>query len=354
MASTCKRRRGRNGLFDRCALVALFVAALCGDARGQGRTDVVTLPNGDRITGEIVELERGRLEFKTDDAGTLMLEWDKIASLVATRQFEVVLVDGRRYLGSLGRGDARSLAVIESQQTTRLAMSEVTRISPIGSSFWSKIDGTIDAGYNYTRSSGVAQLNVNSTTAYRVPAAQTRLTASLTMTQSDDGSGRDDRGAIEASYLRYPWRRWFIAGAARLENNESLGITLRSQLAGAFGPRLIDNNRAQLIFGGGIAVNDERGLDVEPTQNVEAVFLFRSSFYTYDRPTTSFDVALQYFPSLTDLGRHRVQLDTAIRQELWKDLFVSASVYNSYDNRPPNPTSNSNDIGIVFSIGWKY
>ena len=48
------------------------------DRARPGRTDVVTLANGDRITGEVVRLERGRLEFKTDDAGTLYLEWDKL------------------------------------------------------------------------------------------------------------------------------------------------------------------------------------------------------------------------------------------------------------------------------------
>ena len=48
---------------------------------GQGRTDVVTLLNGDRITGEIVELNRGRLELKTDDAGTIEIEWDNIARI---------------------------------------------------------------------------------------------------------------------------------------------------------------------------------------------------------------------------------------------------------------------------------
>ena len=47
----------------------------------QPRTDVVTLPNGDRITGEVVRLDRGRLEFKTDDAGTLYFEWDKLATV---------------------------------------------------------------------------------------------------------------------------------------------------------------------------------------------------------------------------------------------------------------------------------
>jgi len=331
-----------------------FVVALSVHARAQGRTDIVTMPNGDRITGEVIELERGRLEFKTDDAGTVLLEWDKVSSLIAARQFEVVLIDGRRYLGRLGPGDPRTLAVVDSQQTTRLQMTDVTRISPIGSSFWRKIDGSIDAGFNYSRSSGVAQLNVNSNTVYRAPASHTRLSVSLTTTETDDGSGRDDRGAVEASYLRFPWRRWFIAGAARFENNESLGISLRSQLGGTAGPRLIDNNRAQLSLGAGLAVNDERGIDVEPTQTVEALFMFRSSFYTYDRPTTSLDLSLLYYPSISDPGRQRVQFDGAIRQEVWKDFFVSASVYNSYDNRPPNPTSNSNDIGIVLSIGWAY
>ena len=239
-------------------------------------------------------LERGRLEFKTDDAGTLLLEWDKVASLVATRLFEVILADGRRYLGSLGSGEPRSLAIVEPQQTTRLQMADVTHIWPIGSNFWRRIDGSIDAGFSYTRSSGVAQLNLNSDTVFRAPAFETRVTLSLTTTQKNDGSGRDDRGALEASHLRYPWRRWFIAGAARFERNESLGIELRSQLAGAAGPRLINNNRGQLAIGAGLVVNDERGVDVEATQNVEGLLLFRSSFHTYDRPTTTFDTALQY------------------------------------------------------------
>ena len=64
----------------------------------QGRTDVVSLPNGDRITGEVVRLDRGILEFKTDEAGTVYLEWDKLSTLVAMRQVEVVTTDGSTFL----------------------------------------------------------------------------------------------------------------------------------------------------------------------------------------------------------------------------------------------------------------
>ena len=125
--------------------------------------------NGDRITGEVVRLDRGRLEFKTDDAGTLYFEWDKLATVVATRLVEVVTSDGRRFLGSLGSAAARSITVVTPEGTVSLQMPEVTIIRAIGGNFWSQLDGSVDAGYNYTQSSGVAQLNVNSDTILRRP-----------------------------------------------------------------------------------------------------------------------------------------------------------------------------------------
>ena len=334
--------------------VAALVMLLGVGARGQVRTDVVTLGNGDRITGEVARLERGRLEFKTDDAGTLYLEWDKLVSVVALRVFEIVTADGRRYLGALGRGTSRSIVVKTPEGEASLPMVEVTGIAPIGTSFWRKLDGAVDAGFNYTRSSGVAQLNFDSDTVYRRPAFQARLTTSVTVTENDDGSGRDDRGSLEASYLRYPWRRWFVSAATRFETNTSLGLELRSQIGGAVGPRLVNSNRAQLALGAGLVVNDERGVDVEPTQNLEALLLFRTSFYTYDRPTTSLDISVQYYPSLSNAGRHRVQLDAGIKREFWKDLFVNLGVYNSFDSRPPNAAADTNDVGLVLSIGWTY
>ena len=343
-------------LCGRAVVAIVLLLAASTTLWAQPRTDVVTLRNGDRITGEVVRLDRGRLEFKTDDAGTLYFEWDKLATVVATRLVEVVTSDGRRFLGSLGSAATRSITVVTSEGTVSLQMPEVTIIRAIGGSFWGQLDGSVDAGYNYTQSSGVAQLNVNSDTILQGPAARARLTASLTMTRNDDDEGdeRDDRGSLEASYLRYPWREVFIRAGGRFETNESLGLTLRSQVAAAVGPRLVNSNRAQLTVGAGLAFNDERGVDVEPTQNIEALITFKNSFYTYDRPKTNFDISFDYYPSLSNRGRQRVQLDASVKREFFKDLFLSFNLYNSYDNRPPNPEANTNDIGFVLSIGWSY
>lgn len=338
----------------RATLGALAVLVLATPAFAQPKTDVVTLANGDRITGEIDRLDRGRLEFKTDDAGTLYLEWDKLSSLVSKRFVEVVTSDGLRYFGSLGAADSGSIAVVGTDATHRLAMAEVTIIRAIGTSFWNRLDGSIDAGFNYTRSSGVAQLNVNWDTVYRRPASQGRLTVSLTATEKEDDSGRDDRGYAEFSYLKYPWQRWFVTLVGRFETNESLGLTLRSQVGAAVGPRLVNSNRAQMAVGGGMVLNNEQGVDVESTQNVEALFVFRTSYFTYDRPKTNIDVSLQYYPSLSNAGRQRLQLDAGVKREFWKDLFLSLTGYNTYDSRPPNPAADTNDVGFVMSIGWTY
>jgi Protein of unknown function, DUF481 len=343
----------------RTLITIVLVVCLEAVVYGQGKTDVVILANGDRITGEVERLERGRLEFSTDDAGTLYLEWDKLVSVVAPKRIvEVLTTTGMRFLGPLVPATDRAISVATDEGAITLKMAEVTLMTPIGKSFWRKLDGSFDVGFSSTQSSGVTQLNVNSETVYRRPAFSARLSASATLTQTeeeeDQEGGRDDRGYVQASYLRYPWLRWFFTSATRFETNESLGLELRSQIWAAAGPRLVNSNRAQMVVGGGLAFNDERGVDVEPTQNIEALGLFEWSFYTYDQPKTNLDVSFQYYPSLSNWGRQRLQLDAGVKRELWSDFFVSASLYNTFDSRPPNPDANTNDVGVVVSIGWSY
>ena len=321
--------------------------------RAQGKTDVVTLANGDHITGEVERLERGRLQFDTDDAGKLYLEWDNIVSVVATRLVEVTTSDGRTFLGSLQKTMDRYVAIAGGGDIVRLSMQEVTLISQIGGSFWKKLDGSIDVGYSYTKSSDVSQLNVNTETEYRGPRFVGRVTFSLTQTATGDDES-DDRGALEGSYVKYYGPRGFLMALGRLESNESLGLELRSQGAGGLGVRLVNSNRAQMAIGGGVAVNKEQGVDVESTVNVETLALYRASYFTYDRPKTNLDLTTQYFASISDFGRHRLQLDASARREFWKDVYLSVSLYDTFDSRPPNPDAANNDVGVVLSVGWSY
>ena len=79
---------------------ALLVAAFPASARE--KTDVVILRNGDHLTGEIKGMERGKLDFNTDDIGRISIEWDKVVDrLTTTHQYEAELRSGDRTDGAL-------------------------------------------------------------------------------------------------------------------------------------------------------------------------------------------------------------------------------------------------------------
>src|SRR5262245_48847762 len=85
----------------RLAATFIFLVATLTEQAFAARTDVVTLKNGDRLTGEIRQLERGKLTYKTDDLGTVSIEWDKVTSLQSIHLFEVELQTGQKYFGNL-------------------------------------------------------------------------------------------------------------------------------------------------------------------------------------------------------------------------------------------------------------
>ena len=195
---------------------------------------------------------------------------------------------------------------------------------------------------------------MNSNTVYRVPAFETRVTGSATLTKSEDEGTRDDRATVQASYLRFRGPRLFVGGGGGFESNESLGLTLRSQLAGLAGARLVNSNRAQMAISGGLSGNNEQNVDAGATKNLEGILTFRTSYYAYDHPKTNLDVGFQYYPSLSNWGRQRIQLDASGRREVWSDVYISVSMFDTFDSRPPSADADRNDVGVVVSFGWTY
>jgi len=326
-------------------------------AWAQPKTDIVVLRNGDRLTGEIKNLNLGRLELSTDDAGTIYIEWDKVATIASRGQFEVAAVDGSRYLGSLV-GTTPGMVIVAAEDGTvivSLPRYETVNIIPIGRSLWKRMDGSIDVGFSYTRSSDIGQASFNGGSTYRRPSFEVRLDGSATVTvRSDEDDEPDDRASLSLSYIRFRGKRLFISGAGNLESNKSLGLELRSQLGAMVGLRFANITGTELELGGGTVVNQERGVDSEPTQNIEGMLGLKFVYYTYDSPKTNLDTTLQYYPSFNQWGRQRVQYDAAVKRELFKDFFASLNLFYTFDSNPPNANARRTDYGISAALGWSY
>ena len=83
-------------------LLFMFISPSAGAAP---KTDIIIFKNGDKLTGELKSLKRGRLNFNTDATGTIGIEWDKIARIESLQNIQVENSSGLRYFGHLVRAE---------------------------------------------------------------------------------------------------------------------------------------------------------------------------------------------------------------------------------------------------------
>ena len=177
-----------------CSLTWWFVLA-GGVLYGGEKTDRVGLLNGDKLTGEVKKLEDGLLVLSTDDMGTLSIEWDKISSLISSKQFEVEMSDGTLHYGLLSdTSTPRFMLITTDSLIVRVYRDEVVKLIPMDDEFWTRLDGSLSLGFSYTMASGLFQLNSNMDVTYRGRKSQSELTFSSVLTRQTDveNSGRFD------------------------------------------------------------------------------------------------------------------------------------------------------------------
>ena len=122
------------------------------------KTDVVTFANGDRLTGEVKSLKRGKLRFKTAATDTISIEWDDVATLKSDQNIQVETANGSRYLGRLAVAPIGRHVVVETNSgKVELEAEKIVLMEPIEKKGIERFDGDITAGYNFTKAGEVQQ-----------------------------------------------------------------------------------------------------------------------------------------------------------------------------------------------------
>jgi hypothetical protein len=318
------------------------------------RTDAIVLRNGDHLTGEVVQMRQAKLQVKTDDAGSLSIEWDKVASLTTADQYDVVLRDGSRLLGRLSPGPPQSLHVVApGGAATAAAMAEIASFTRIKARFLQRIEGSLDLGGSYTKSSGVADIFFTTEARYRRPSSTYAASFAANFTSQPDVP-ETTRYAQKVSYTRYHAIRWLVTGLGFFEGNKDLGFTFRGTGAASVGRYLARSSHVECLLAGGFAAGQETPVDSSRVTNIDTLITADLSVFTYDYPTTRLDIAVLVFPSLDDVGRVRVNADAKFKRELFKDFFVAVTAYDALDNRPKAGGAERHDFGGSLSFGWTF
>lgn len=347
--------RGFNGLRPVVGLGLLVVAFVTasGQVRAE-RTDVVSLVNGDRVTGEIKELAQGLLRYKTDSMSTVSVEWVDVRRLVSKLTFQVETDDGDYYYGAfLEPDEERILRVGIGEFQIDLKMTDVVAITRIKHGFWRTLDGSLSVGFQATKATEVIQMSFLGDAERRTRKfmSKVNLRMSVSSAAEQETSKNNSLGFAQDWFLGH---QYAAGGSLQFQQNDELGIDFRT-LIGANGTRVIVQSlRQRLTASVGLSLNRENVTDQEDTSSVEAMLSVDWSIYKYKSPKTTFYFRWFVYPSLTESGRVRSQVDANLRQELVKDFFLDFTGFYSFDSQPPNEDAASDDYMISMGLGWTF
>ncbi|HXV14648.1 MAG TPA: DUF481 domain-containing protein [Candidatus Krumholzibacteria bacterium] len=336
-------------------IAILLASATCLPAPGEARqkTDLVFLSNGDRMTGEITQLDRGILKLKTNDIGTLSIEWEDVDSLNSVYQFRVEDHAGAKYFGAIFLNKRGVLEVIQGGGSEQVPHEDVVAITPLEASFWQQLDGSIAIGFSYTKSNSLAQLTSDIYVRRRTPIRLWELDiSSIETSQSNDETQR--RENLSFTYSRLFKGPLFGTSSAGAQTNDELGLDLRVLFSVGAGYSWVQTNHNDFMSSLGLSVNREWSDDANGDYNLEAYVSATHSVFRYDYPKTDITAEFTVYPNLTNWGRIRGELDVSASREVIKDFTIVLSFYDSYDSDPLSATAAKNDYGLVTSLGWTF
>jgi hypothetical protein len=337
----------------RALATALCLLATASVAQAAPKTDVVVLNNGDRLTVEIKSMSRGRLTVKTDALGTPNVDWGDVVGLQSHRSFEVEVADGRRFYGSLIEGPRNHVLVRGLIGDPKdLVLLDIVRLIPLGASFWSRLDGGLDAGFNFTSASQQTQWTLNTSVEYRSKAYVNRASLQSLLTKLEASS--QTRNSLNLSTQRFRTNRWFTGGVAQFLQDQSLDLDLRSVLGAIVGRHLRQNSHTTFSLFGGAGYTLEHFTGSSADSSGEALFGGDWEWFSPASSSIDFSSTAISFYNITGRARARIEFNTSLKREIFKDFYWNLSGFDSYDSSPPVHVQNKNDFGITISVGYSF
>ncbi len=344
------------------ALTVAICLAFCwpGRAEAKRKDDRVVLSNGDQLVGEIKGLSQGALVFKSDYMlNNMSVDWRMVTELHSQDEYHIKLSSGLSATGTMERRSDGSLVINQTRGSTMTtAWQDVIAILPAEASFWAQLTGSINSGFSYTSGFSQTQFSASGDLEYAANRYEFAANGSSTFSGQEDGSttSRNTLSILNSLTLR---PRVFGAILTEFLNSQQQDLTLRSTVGGGIGRwLLLTDKKESTVFAGVVYTHEQYSAPPDPlqpgsqiTNNVEGLIGFGFNYFRFK--TVDINSRFSVYPSLTTIGRVRLNYAPTLSLEIARNLYWNFTLYENYDSQPP-VNANKNDFGITNSIGWKF
>ena len=321
------------------------------------KTDVVIIENGDRLTGELQSMSRGKITYKTDVASTINLEWERISQVVIQRDILVETLNGDRHSGHIGKTDnPQEISIATSNGPVVVRNTDVVSMNPLNQSGWRDVVVNVSAGYNFAKANSVSQFNGSVLISQRTSKHLWSVNSSSNASSSSDNPS-SQRANLGFNYSKLRPNRWLTSGILNFDTNDELDIALRTSLGGGIGRILRQTDHSNFVLQGGLLLSREEQTDAKAlNDSVESYGLLQWDWFKFTQPDIDLSTQVMIIPSLTDKGRVRSQIDVSLSWKIIGDLRWKIDFYDSYDNQPQttDASTSTNDYGVNTSVTYRW
>jgi uncharacterized protein DUF481 len=341
-------------------LCVLCVLCLAQPSLAKNKDDVVTMKNGDRMTGEIKQLDHGLLDFKSRYMNaSVQLDWNEVASLQTKDPFIVTLTSGLRVTGlierSQGTQNGREAFILGPASSGMVVHpSQVIEIQQAEESVWKQIKGDADFGLSYSSGTNPTTVTLAANATYE---RDKNLVGVSTSSQfsSQSHATNSFRYTLDSEYSRFFVRRWFAIGLFNFLKSDQQDLNWRTTYGLGFGKEILRTDRSAFQIFGGFDYSREQYFPGAGQNNksnsMESLVGAKYTTFRFKTLDISWDGTM--YPSITDAPRVRFITSGNLKIELVKDLYWSFRLYENYDTKPPG-TASKNDFGVATSLGFKF
>jgi hypothetical protein len=325
-------------------LLPIFLAA---------QKDTLWLKNTNVLYGEIKSLNSAVLVMETpysDDDFTI--DYDEVDKIYIERQCLIIATGGIRMLGYIRSEESGRVTINEpGKEAAVYSLKYITAIETIEAKFLQRFDANIDVGLNLTKANNLRQLNIGGGLHYRGFKWFSDLDISSLIANQDDVE-QTQRTNINLAMTRMLSEKWFMRGTGSFLSNTEQNLVGRYSARLGAGRFLANTSKLLFAVLGGLNYNIENYED--SSLNKESTELYLSSTLNmFNFKDFSLYTRLDFYPSLSEGGRIRVDYILNLKYDLPYDFYVKGELQFNFDNQPVEGASDL-DYVLNTGIGWEF
>lgn len=314
--------------------------------------DTIYCSNGDMLVGELKDLDKGVITFKTDYSDSdFKIEWEKVKRIHSSTDFIVTLSDGTRLNGAIQTADSNVVVNTTEGSQVATTIDDIVYLKSLNNGFWSQVYANIDVGLSITKANNLQQLNSSVGFGYLAQKWAVDVRANNLFSQQDsiEATRRNDGGVTFNFYLP---KDWFVTVGANYLSNTEQKLDLRYNGQVGIGYYLVHENKWYWNFTGGAAVVDESYEEsVNDKSSMEA--FIGTELNLFDIGDLNLFTQIMTYPGITESGRFRADYKLDVKYDLPHDFYIKGGLSFNYDNQPVDGAS---ELDYVFNsgVGWEW